>query len=221
MKKMIVAATIAALPLLAMAQSDGLIRRSAKRSVQKTVEQMEVYTAKNAIPEENGKVVFKEVIAAPGKNKEEIFNKLTQWASLRFEPSIQMGDDYRDEDFYKNLEYAKLKEADEQSGQIKCQGAEEFIFSVKPLAVDFVQAFYLLDLKASDGQVEFSLHTLSFNIDQGEGQFVRMTAENWITDKESFGKNGKLRRRQGKCRIKTIETVDALKKGIAAAINAQ
>ena len=109
--------------------------------------------------------------------------------------------------------------ADKQSGKIECQGAEELIFSIKPLAKNYTQAFYLLDLQVSDGKVEFNLNTLSFNVDQGEGQFVRMTAEEWITDKECLNKKGELRRIPGKFRIKTIDLVTELKKEIAAAIN--
>ena len=112
-----------------------------------------------------------------------------------------------------------MKEANKQSGIIECQGAEELIFSVKPLAKNFTQAFYLLDLSISDNKVEFMLHTLSFNVDQGEGEFLRMTAEEWITDKECLNKKGELRRRNGKFRIKTIDLVEQLKKEISEAIN--
>ena len=180
---------------------------------------MSVYTAKGAIPEEAGKVVFKDVIAAPGKSKEDIFNKVAQWASLRYEPNTMMGDDYRDANFFKNIEFSKVKEANKQSGKIECQGAEELIFSVKPLAKNYTQAFYLLDLSISDGKVEFMLHTLSFNVDQGEGEFIRMTAEDWITDKECLNKKGDLRRINGKFRMKTIDMVNQLKKEISESIN--
>ena len=127
--------------------------------------------------------------------------------------------DYRDANFFKNIEYAKVKEADKQSGKIECQGAEELIFSVKPLAKNYTQAFYLLDLNVSDGKVEFDLNTLSFNVDQGEGEFLRMNAEEWITDAKCLSKKGDLKRMNGKFRIKTIDLVNELKKEISEAIN--
>jgi len=215
MKTIIIAILAVALPMMMQAQSEGLISRKAPKGKA----DMSVYTATGAIPEEAGKVVFKDVITAPGKNKEDIFNKVAQWASLRYEPNSMMGDDYRDANFFKNIEFSKVKEANKQNGKIECQGAEELIFSVKPLAKNFTQAFYLLDLSISDGKVEFMLHTLSFNVDQGEGEFLRMTAEEFITDKESLNKKGELKRIPGKFRIKTIDLVNQLKKGISEAIN--
>ncbi len=215
MKKLIIALCVATLPMMMSAQSEGLF---ARKKIKAASADMTIYKAKGAVPEENGVVMFKDVIAAPGKTKDDIFAKVAQWASLRYEPNSVMGV-YTDSNFFKNLEFSKVKEANKQSGKILCQGAEELIFSIKPLAKNYTQAFYLLDLDVQNGQVGFNLHTLSFNVDQGEGQFVRETAEDWITDKECLNKNGELRRIPGKFRIKTIDLVNELKKEIAAAIN--
>ena len=215
MKKIIIALFAVALPLMMQAQREGLLSRKAPKGKAVT----SAYSAQGAVPEEVGKVVFKDVIAAPGKSKEDIFNKVAQWASLRYEPNSMMGDDYKEPNFFKNLEFSKVKEANKQSGKIECQGAEELIFSIKPLAKNFTQAFYLLDLSVSEGKVEFMLHTLSFNVDQGDNEFLRMTAEEWITDSKCLSKKGELRRINGKFRIKTIDLVNELKKEISEAIN--
>ena len=215
MKKIIIALFAVALPLMMQAQREGLLSRKAPKGKADT----SAYSAQGAVPEEAGKVVFKDVIAGPGKSKEDIFNKVAQWASLRYEPNSMMGDDYKEPNFFKNLEFSKVKEANKQSGKIECQGAEELIFSIKPLAKNFTQAFYLLDLSVSEGKVEFMLHTLSFNVDQGDNEFLRMTAEEWITDSKCLSKKGELRRINGKFRIKTIDLVNELKKEISEAIN--
>ncbi len=215
MKKIIIALFAVALPLMMQAQREGLLSRKAPKGKADT----SAYSAQGAVPEEAGKVVFKDVIAAPDKSKEDIFNKVAQWASLRYEPNSMMGDDYKEPNFFKNLEFSKVKEANKQSGKIECQGAEELIFSIKPLAKNFTQAFYLLDLSVSEGKVEFMLHTLSFNVDQGDNEFLRMTAEEWITDSKCLSKKGELRRINGKFRIKTIDLVNELKKEISEAIN--
>lgn len=215
MKKIIIALFVAAVPMMMQAQSTGLFGR---KSIKSQKADQSAYAVKGAIPEEAGKVVFKDVISAPGKTKDEIFTKVAQWVSLRYEPNSSIGD-WREPNFFRNIEFSKVKSADKQSGKIECQGAEELIFSIKPLAKNYTQAFYLLNLAISDGQVEFCLNTLSFNVDQGEGQFVRMTAEEWITDKECLNKKGELKRIPGKFRIKTIDLVEELKKEIAAAIN--
>lgn len=215
MKKIIITIFTIAFPFILQAQSEGLI---ARKTTKKAEQDMSIYTASGAIPEINGKVVFKDIIAVPGKTKDEIFTKLAQWVSFRYEANSVNGV-YTDADFFKNIEYAQVKVADKQEGKIQCQGAEELIFSIKPLAKNYTQAFYLLNLDVKDGQVAFNLHTLSFNVDQGAGNFIRMTAENWITDKEALTKKGKLRRIPSKFRIKTIDLVAELKKEISEAIN--
>lgn len=216
MKKFLIALFAVALPMMMQAQSEGLFSRKAPKG-QKA--DLSAYAAKGAVPEVDGKVVFKDVIAAPGKTKDDIFTKLAQWASLRYEANSVMGDDYRDANFFKNLEFAKVTKADKQSGTLQCQGAEELIFSLKALAKNYTQAFYLLNLNVRDGQVEFELNTLSFNVDLGEGQFTRVPAEDWITDKECLNKKGEMKRIPSKFRVKTIDLVEELKKEIAAAIN--
>lgn len=214
MKKSIIVLFIAALPAMVHAQSAGLFGRKSDKNTPAD----SIYTAKNAIPEVDGKIVFHTSIAAPGQSKEDIYAKVAQWASLRYEANSTKGV-YTDADFYKNLEYANVKAVDKQNGKIQCQGAEELIFSLKPLAKNFTQAFYLLDLTVADGHVDFNLHNLAFNVDQGEGVFVRVAAEEWISDKECLNKKGELRRIPGKFRIKTIDLVNELEKEISEAIN--
>ena len=213
MKKILFALMVAAVPM--MMQAQGLFN---SKPVKGQNADQSVYAAKGAIPEEGGKVVFKDVILAQGKTKDDIFTQLKQWVSFRFEPNSTLGD-YKEPNFFKNLEFSRVKVANQQEGTIECQGAEELIFSIKPLAKNYTQAFYLLDLKVSDGKVEFCFNTLAFNVDQGDGQFTRVSAEEWITDAECLNKKGELRRIPGKFRIKTIDLVNELKKEIAEAIN--
>ena len=215
MKKIIIALFAVALPFVVQAQSEGLFGRKTPKGAKAD---LSAYAAKGAVPEENGKVVFKDVIMASGQTKSDIFTKVAQWASLRYEPNSAMGV-YTDANFFKNLEYAKVKTADKQNGTIQCQGAEEMVFSSKPLAKNYTQAFYLLDLKVEDGKVEFNLHTISYTVDMGEGKFTRVNAEEWITDKESLNKKGQLMRIPRNYRVKTIDLVTELKKEISEAIN--
>lgn len=216
MKKIFVALLVVVFPVMIQAQSEGLFSR---KKVKTAKADISAYAAKGAVPEVDGKVVFQDVIAAPGKTKDDIFAKVAQWASLRYEANSVMGDDYQQPEFFKNIELAKVKTVDKQSGIIECQGAEELIFSLKPLAKNYTQVFYLLDLNISDGKAEFKLHTLAYNVDLGEGQFTRVAAEDWISDKECLNKKGEMKRIPSKFRVKTIDLVDELKKEISAAIN--
>ncbi len=210
MKKTLIA-IFACLPLLMSAQSEGLF---ARKKPQKQQTDMSAYTAAGAVPVKDGKVTFTETIALPGMAKADIYSRLAQWASFRYEPNTVNGI-YTDGDFFKNLEYSMVKEADKNAGTISCVGAEELIFSIKPLAKNYTQAFYTLNITASDGKAEFTLTNLSFNVDQGEGKFERVAAEEWITDEECLNKKGELRRIPGKYRVKTIDLVEELKKEIA------
>lgn len=214
MKKSVIVLFIAALPAMVHAQSTGLMGRKMSKETLSDPQ----YTAPNTVPEENGKIVFRASISAAGQSKEAIYTKVAQWASLRYEANSTRGV-YTDADFYSNLEYANVKAIDNESGKIQCQGAEELIFSLKPLAKNFTQAFYLLDLTVEDGRVDFNLHNLSFNVDKGDGEFVRESAEDWISDKECLNKKGELRRIPGKFRIKTIDLVKELEKEISEVVN--
>lgn len=214
MKKVIIALTALALPLFASAQSEGLLVR---KQIKSTKADQSEYAKAGAVPEANGMVEWNEVIALPNKSKQDIYTKLASWASLRYEPNSGRGI-YTDPDFFKNIEYSKVQNADKGSGKIVCQGAEELIFSIKPLSKNYTQAFYQLSLLISDNKVEMKIGNISFNVDQGEGRFERVAAEEWITDKEAINKKGKLSRISGKYRIKTIDLVDELKKEIQQAV---
>ena len=102
MKKFIITIFAVAFPFILQAQSEGLI---ARKNTKKTEQEMSIYTASGAIPEVDGKVMFKDIIAAAGKTKDEIFTKLAQWASFRYEANSVNGV-YTDADFFKNIEYA-------------------------------------------------------------------------------------------------------------------
>lgn len=213
MKKVFIA-IFACLPLMMSAQSEGLF---ARKKVQKQYADMSAYTAAGAVPVANGKVTYAETVAAPGMTKADIYARVAQWASFRYEPNAINGL-YTDPDFFKNLEYSMVKTADKAAGTISCVGAEELIFSIKPLAKNYTQAFYNLSLTCSDGKVEIVLTNINYNVDQGEGRFERVAAEEWITDEECLNKKGELRRIPGKFRVKTIDLVAELKKEIAQAL---
>lgn len=69
MKKIFIA-LFALLPLMAQAQSEGLF---ARKRIKSTEADQSKYAMKGAVPEVDGKVVFSDVIAIPGKTKADIF----------------------------------------------------------------------------------------------------------------------------------------------------
>ena len=166
-----------------------------------------------AVPEENGKVVFTASFEAPGKSKADIFRAVSSWASLRFMAESENGM-WNDEDYYKNLEYAAVKEADALSGRIVCFGDEEQVFSNRVLAKDYTRINYGLKIDIKDGKVDVKMDNIVYTYvlkDDPE----RIAAEDWITDKEAITKKGKLMRVSGKFRIKTIDLKNELFEEIA------
>lgn len=200
------------MPLFINAQSSGLF---SKKKI-KTQKEITEYLA-GAVPEENGKVVFKTVISAPGKSKAELYNIVSSWANLRYTPEQARGV-WTDADFFHNTEYAQLTEANKESGFISCRGAEEMIFSNKALAKDYTYVYYTLKLQVKDGAVEFNMGNLAYLYAGGSENPERVTAEEWITDAECITKKGELRRISGKFRVKTVDLKDELIKEISEAV---
>lgn len=205
MKKYIIAAIIMALPFGMMNAQRGLI--STKKLYTKKADMTE-YQKAGAVPEVNGKVVFEKEIKAEGMTKDQIYQLVASFAALRFEANSQRGD-WREPSFFRNIEYAKVTKADKAAGLIEAQGAEELIFSNKTLSQDYTQVFYHLQMNISDGKVFATMDNIAY-VYAGSADTTRLTAEEWITDKEALNKKGELRRINGKFRVKTIDLFNEL-----------
>lgn len=205
MRKFVIAAIIMALPLFAAQAQRGLITTK-KLYTQKT--DVAEYSAQGAVPEVGGKVVFTKEILASGKSKDDIYNAVSSVAALRFEAGTKRGE-WREPRFFKNLDYAKVTKGDRAAGIITAQGAEELIFSNKALSQDYTQVYYNFNAEISEGKVVVTMSGIAY-IYAGSGDTSRITAEEWITDKEALNKKGELRRINGKFRIKTIDLFNEL-----------
>lgn len=173
---------------------------------------MSEYAKAGAVPEVNGKVVFTKEISAPGKSKEELYTVLSSFAALRFSAGSARGN-WREPNFFSNLDYAQVKEADKEAGRIVAQGAEEMIFSNKALSKDYTHVFYQFTAEAAAGKIMLTMNNIAF-VYVGSQESERIPAEDWITDKEALNKKGQLRRISGKFRVKTIDLFDELAKEI-------
>ncbi len=205
MKKYIIAALIMALPLGMVQAQRGLISTK-KLYTQKA--DMSEYAAKGAVPMVNGKVVFTKEIQAFARPKDYIYTQMASFASLRFEANTRRGD-WKEPNFFKNIDFARVTKADKEEGVIVAQGAEEMIFSNRALSQDYTQVFYTLTMTISDGKVDLRMDNISF-IYEGSSDKTRLTAEEWITDEEALNKKGALRRINGKFRVKTIDLFNEL-----------
>lgn len=213
MKKYIIAALIMVLPFGMVQAQRGLISTK-KLYTQKA--DMSEYQAKGAVPEVDGKVVFTKDIEAFARTKDYIYSQVASFASLRFEPNTRRGE-WREPNFFKNIDFARVTKADKEEGVIVAQGAEEMIFSNRALSQDYTQVFYNLTITIADGKVNLRMDNIAY-VYEGSGNSSRLTAEEWITDKEALNKKGELRRINGKFRVKTIDLFDELAAEIAEKI---
>ena len=207
MKKMLMALVVALLPLC-MADAQGLFSNkeyAGGRQPRETYMQ-------GAVPEVDGKVVFSKTFDTNDMSKFDVYMKLTQWATFRYNPSTERGK-WNDADYFKNTEFARVLEASAEKGILKIQGNEEMVFTNKTLAKDTAIASYILMLTIEDGKVSAELRNISYTYSLTDTP-QRIEAEDWITDKEAITKNNKLNRGSGKFRVKTIDLKDELFKEI-------
>lgn len=85
----------------------------------------------------DGMVTFTKVIEAPGLTRDQIYEKLSQWAEKRFVAD-------------KELE-SRVLYMDPQGGTIVCQGQEYLIFADKLLALDRAVITYQVSLTSFSG----------------------------------------------------------------------
>ncbi|MBR6894370.1 MAG: DUF4468 domain-containing protein [Bacteroidaceae bacterium] len=204
MKHLVILLMVAILPLCANAQSSGIF---GKKSTTTKVTDFTPYM-QGAVPVENGMVTFSKTLSAPGKSKEDLYRKVASWASARYMPSVENGK-WTDPDYFRNLEYATVKSADEAKGQIVCQGCEELVFSNKFLERDYTDAEYKLTVQVSDGSVKAVMSNIVYAYTFAEAK-ERKTAEQYITDDMAFTKKGKFIKQNRKFRVKTVDLANEL-----------
>ena len=165
-----------------------------------------------AIPDVDGKLSFTKTFDITGLSKDEAYKRLAQWVSFRFNPGAE-NSTYGNMNYFKNTEYARVLNADKETGDFEILGNEEMIFTNKALAKDYCIVYYNLILKISDGQVTATMTNITYTYDLGDTT-VRYAAEEWITDSVAFNKKGMLAKVNGKFRVKTIDLKDELFKEI-------
>lgn len=213
MKKILFTLLMTVIPFGFINAQNGLV--SAKKLYTKQTD-MTQYEKAGAVPVVDGRVIFESTIKASGKTREQLYKVLASWSAYRFAAGTRNAT-WRDPDFFCNLDWAQVTQAEKEQGHIRAQGAEEMVFSNKPLAKDYAHIFYLLDMQAEDGAITLRMHNIIFSY-VGSQDATRTPAEDMITDKYGLNKKGKLARINGKFRLKTIdlfnEFVDELKENI-------
>jgi colicin import membrane protein len=99
---------------------------------------------------------------------------------------------------------------DAQKHEIVGAYQEWLVFKKTALSLDQTRFFYVLQAQCSDGRADIKMLRIRYLYEE-ERNMQRMTAEEWITDKEAVNKkNTKLLPISGKFRRKTIDRKDFL-----------
>lgn len=151
---------------------------------------------KGAVPEVNGQVVFSKHINVPGKTASQIYDIMLQYMQRLTKTSNQIE--------------SRISTSDAQKHEIVGIYQEWLVFKNTALSLDRTRFFYALRAQCSDGAVDIEMMRIRYLYEE-ERTPQRMSAEEWITDKESVNKkNTKLLPMSGKFRRKTIDRKDYL-----------
>ena len=151
---------------------------------------------KGAVPEVNGLVVFSKHIEVPGKTASQIYDIMLQYMEHLTKTSNQID--------------SKITTSDAQKHEIVGIYQEWLVFKNTALSLDRTRFFYALRAQCTDGAVDVEMMRIRYLYEE-ERTPQRMTAEEWITDKEAVNKkNTKLLPMSGKFRRKTIDRKDYL-----------
>jgi len=147
-----------------------------------------------AVPEVDGKVVFSRQISAPGKSAAQVYDLLQ----------------------------ARLQQMAQAEGQIKSEVAivnpstreigatfeEWMVFKKSAIVLDRTRFYYTLHVQCSDGRADVTISRLRYLYEE-ERDPQRLTAEEWITDREALNKKQtKLLKLSAKFRRKTVDRMD-------------
>lgn len=150
-----------------------------------------------ALTYEDGKITFSREINAPGLSKDEIFQRMLNWANERFQPEDGM--------------QSRVVYTDKEDGDIAASAEEWMVFSSSALSLDRTRIYYQFTVKALDGQCQLTMNRIRYWYDEARDGGEKYTAEEWINDKMALNKKQtKLAPICGKFRRETIDLKDEL-----------
>lgn len=156
---------------------------------------MSRYLAQDAVPLEDGRVVFaRELDIAPGIPQEKIESTAQEWM----------------ENFLKDYDPATNRIISNEPGRIVCMGNMEIVFTNNAISYDRAMMSYAMILSTSAEKVGLRIERIRYVYTDG-GETKKFPAEEYITDENSVNKKRtKLTPITGKFRKKTIDEVDAI-----------
>lgn len=158
------------------------------------------------VPVKDGMVVFSDEITFNSEkiSQEDVYGTLLQWAKGKFVKPIVIS--------------AKVK--DSAPGRISANIEDYITFKKTAIITDRSRINYDLSINVSSSVCSVTISNISYWYEEERDGGSRFTAEEWITDREAFNRQGtKMLKAAGKFRIKTIDLVNDLEKEIKDVIS--
>lgn len=159
-----------------------------------------------AVPVENGKVVFAKEINAPSFSKDEVYDKMLDWA-----------------DGFFSEDGNRVVYSDKAKGDIAAVGQTNLVFQSTALSLDRTEMNYRVTMECENQKciVKVAGIRYEYNVSY-QREPEKYTAEEWITDKYCLNKDQtKLNRGNGKFRRKTVDFIDEMFASASAALGTQ
>jgi colicin import membrane protein len=192
MMKRLFFALFMSLPMVVMAQDNTWERVETSAN---SVNPDQKYLA-GAVPEVDGKVVFKTTVDAPGKSAQQVYDIVLDYMKkLVHEPN--------------QFEQSRVV-LEDKGRQVGATLQEWLVFKSTALQLDRTRLLYNLIVDCADGKADVTMSRINYIYDE-ERDPQHYVAEEWITDKWGLNKKQtKLARVSGKFRRKTIDRKDFL-----------
>ena len=159
-----------------------------------------------AVPLENGKVVFAKEINAPSFSKDEVYDKMLDWA-----------------DGFFSEDGNRVVYSDKAKGDIAAVGQANLVFQSTALSLDRTEMNYRVTMECENQKCVMKVAGIRYEYNVSyQREPEKYTAEECITDKYCLNKDKtKLNRGNGKFRRKTVDFIDEMFASASAALGAQ
>lgn len=166
--------------------------------------QVEARYDKGNVEVVNGRVMFQETIATT-LDQATAFERIGQWAEKRFSKP--------------NVIISKFISDDATNHTLNLTAEEYIVFKNKFFVLDRTRINYWVEIQCVEGAATIKLTRINYWYEEEREGGIRFSAEEFITDEQTFNNKGKMRKDQGKFRKGTIDFFDRIVTEMSEAIN--
>lgn len=164
------------------------------------------YLAKDAVPVENGRVIFTKEIEIP-MNVTDIYAAVQEWAGEQYAPVEEMPNH-------------KVISNNTEAYEVTAGAEEWMVFANKFLSLDRTRVYYKINLACYDKKVVARIYDIRYWYEEEREGGSKFSAEEWITNEWALNKKGtKLSKKSGKFRRKTIDRAEEIFTNLETFIN--